>query len=206
LSKKIGLVALVGLLVVLSIATLRCTGKETPKGPAEPTAKQNDPQQLPEPDPKFELTSPTIVHRSAIPATHTCDGVGTSPELNWTAPPEGVQSLVLIVTDPDVPGNFTHWILYNLPPDLRSLPAGVAGDPVLASFGNARQGKNGFDKDGWGGPCPPVGAAHRYVFRLYALDTMLEVPPEADRLQLEDAMKGHYRAQAALIASYARAQ
>jgi Raf kinase inhibitor-like YbhB/YbcL family protein len=205
-TKKSVVFTSVGVLLLLSIASLHCTGKEASAPPPEQAPAQATSRELPEQDPKFELTSPTIVHRAALPATHTCDGAGTSPELNWSAPPEGVASLVLIMIDPDVPGNFTHWVLYNLPPDIRSLPAGLPGDPVLASLGGARQGPNSFGKTGWGGPCPPAGAAHRYIFRLYAIDTMLDVPPDADRLQLEDAMKGHYRAQTALIASYARAE
>jgi hypothetical protein len=194
-----------GLIVLLSIG---CGGKPDS---AEDPGKQDTATPPPKEDtgpsgePRFELTSPTILHRAAIPAVHTCDGEGTSPELTWSDPPEGTKSFVVIVTDPDVPGNFTHWTLYNIPVDRRSLPAGLPAGDVLAEVGGARQGKNGFEKNGWGAPCPPPGPPHRYIIRLYAIDAELDLPPGADRIAVEDAMKGHVRAQAALIGSYARA-
>ncbi len=153
----------------------------------------------------FALTSPEFFHHGAIPARVTCDGEGVSPEVDWENAPEGVKSFVLLVDDPDAePSNFVHWLVFNLPPDVRTLKGGMPSDPVLSDPKGAMQVVNGFGKPGWGGPCPPPGKPHRYVFRMYALDTLLDLGAGSSRSQVEDAMKGHFLGQAALIASYAR--
>lgn len=140
---------------------------------------------------------------SDIPAQFTCDGSDISPALSWTAPPEGTQSFALIMDDPDAPrGTFVHWLLYDLPASERELPEDLPPQRTLPS--GARQGRNDFGKVGYGGPCPPPGPPHRYYFRLYALDTRLDVKAGATRTQLDRAMRGHVLAQAELMARYRR--
>jgi Raf kinase inhibitor-like YbhB/YbcL family protein len=151
----------------------------------------------------LHLTSPgfsgTIPDRYA-----SCGGqTGNSPALEWSAPPPGTRSFALIVTDPDAPmGTFTHWLLWNLPPDQHSLPGGVPSQPQLAN--GARQGHNDFGKLGYGGPCPPPGAAHRYVFTVYALGIRPTLAPGASRQQLVEAIEGHVLAAGQLIGRYGR--
>lgn len=138
-----------------------------------------------------------------IPSSFTCDGANTSIDLTWSAPPAGTVSFALILTDPDAPqGTFVHWVLYNLPSTARSLPAAFPAQPQLAD--GTRQGKNDFDASGYGGPCPPGHAEHRYVFDLYALDATLNLAPGATRPQVEDALKGHILARGRLIGRYSR--
>lgn len=138
-----------------------------------------------------------------VPKQNTCDGSDTSPALNWTAPPSGTKSLALTVTDPDAPsGTFTHWVLYNLPAGSTSISAGVPKQGQLPD--GSRQGRNDFGKLGYGGPCPPAGKPHRYVFTLYALDRELNLEPGATRSQVESAFDGHVIAQSELTARYGR--
>lgn len=138
-----------------------------------------------------------------IPDQFTCDGSNISPALNWSAPPEGTQSFVLIMDDPDAPGRtWVHWLLYDLPGTERDLPEGVVPKGTIPS--GARQGLNDFRKTGYGGPCPPPGPAHRYYFRLYALDTALHLKAGATRQQIDRLIRGHVLADAELMALYRR--
>lgn len=151
---------------------------------------------------KMELTSPTL-QGGQIPLAYTCDGANISPQLSWSDAPPGTKSLALIVTDPDAPsGTFTHWILFNLPPNTRSLSPGVPENDQLAD--GSRQGENDFDKTGYGGPCPPHHSDHRYLFTLYALDTTLDLPAGASKKQVDKAMKDHVLARGELTAHYGR--
>lgn len=181
-----------------SIGETRKPGQKAEEGrvaPTMPRAERAD----------FHLSSSTIQHHGAIPAKHTCDAEGVSPALEWRNPPENVKSYTLLVDDPDSStGKYDQWIVYNLPPDTLSLPEGQSADPVLKSAGGAKQGKNGAGKIGWAPLCAEKGPAHRVVFRLYALDIMLDVPAGATRAQVESAYKGHFLGQCAIIASYAR--
>jgi Raf kinase inhibitor-like YbhB/YbcL family protein len=105
--------------------------------------------------------------------------------------------------DPDAPGGtWVHWVLFNLPAETRSLPEGVPEDPALKD--GSRQGQNDFRRPGYGGPCPPRGPAHRYYFKLYALDSALNLPAGAKKPDVEKAMKGHVLAQAELMGRYGR--
>ncbi len=150
----------------------------------------------------MKLESPAFTENGMIPSIYTCDGQDISPPLTWEALPTGTQSLALIVDDPDAPGQiFVHWVLYDLPPELRELPQAFADRDTLP--GGGTQGKNDFGKLGYGGPCPPTGI-HRYFFRLYALDRELELQSGATKAQLEAAMNGHILAAAELIGRYAR--
>lgn len=148
------------------------------------------------------LTSNAFTADALIPDQHTCKGEDISPALSWAEPPTGTRSFALIVDDPDAPGKtFTHWVLYDLPPDLRQLPAAVPSDPILLIGGV--QGKNDFDRYGYSGPCPPSGT-HRYVFKLYALDTLLDLAPGVSKADVIAAMKGHILAGGELVGQYGK--
>jgi Raf kinase inhibitor-like YbhB/YbcL family protein len=136
-----------------------------------------------------------------IPDEFTCHGAGISPPLAWSAPPAGTRSFALIITDPDAPGRtFTHWTLYDLPAETQALAEGLPAQGQLAN--GARQGRNDFGRIGYGGPCPPGGSAHHYVFALYALDAKLNLPPGATRTQIKSAMQGHVLARGELTVLY----
>jgi hypothetical protein len=151
----------------------------------------------------FELRSSAFKENEVIPRKYTCDGSDVSVPLSWNDPPEGTKSFALIADDPDAPrGTWVHWVLYDLPPDAREISDGIAGQETLDN--GTKQGKNDFGKIGYGGPCPPTGPAHRYHFKLYALDRMIGLKPKATKQQLLDAMKGHVLSQAELIGSYKR--
>ena len=151
----------------------------------------------------IDIHSTAFGEGETIPKQHTGDGTDTSPPLQWGEPPAGTRSFALICDDPDAPrGTWVHWVLFNLPADLRGLDAGVPTQEALAS--GAKQGKNDFGKLGYGGPAPPRGKPHRYFFKLYALDTTLELPAGATKEQLVAAMKGHELAQGQLMGRYGR--
>lgn len=165
-------------------------------------AKNQPPATLPESSKTLKLSSPAFSADGLIPAKYTCNGENLSPALSWDEPPAGTQSFVLLVTDPDAPSKtFVHWVLYDLPPTARELPEGLKTDPILAQGGV--QGKSDFGKYGYGGPCPPQGT-HRYVFTLYALDTVLDLPPGTKQADVLKAIEGHTLAQAELVGRYGR--
>lgn len=151
----------------------------------------------------FALESPEWKMGDNIPRQFTCDGQDVSPPLRWDAPPAGTESLSLILEDPDAPGGtFTHWVLYDLPPSARELPEEVPQRSDLP--GGARQGRNSFGKIGYGGPCPPPGRAHRYYFRIYALDRKIGLGAGASHAELDQAMRGHILAQTQYMGRYKR--
>ncbi len=150
----------------------------------------------------FSITSTAFKQEGMIPAQFTCDGADISPQLAWTGAPDSAKSFALICDDPDAPGRvWVHWVLYNIPGDVRELKEKIANDEKLPN--GARHGFNDFRKYGYGGPCPP-GGTHRYFFKLYALDTMLTLPAKATKDDLLGAMKGHILAQAELMGKYSR--
>jgi Raf kinase inhibitor-like YbhB/YbcL family protein len=150
----------------------------------------------------FTLESASL-RNGQVPKQYTCDGDDTSPPLQWTAPPVGTRSLALTMTDPDAPGGtFTHWVLFNLPAAGRSLPEGVPKQGQLPD--GSSQGTNDFGKLGYGGPCPPAGKPHRYIFTLNAIDRELDIASGATRPQLENAINGHALAHSELTARYGR--
>jgi len=152
---------------------------------------------------EFILTSSAFEPGGTIPKLYTCDGPDVSPPLRWTDPPPWTRSLALICDDPDAPvGTWVHWVLYSLPHEIRELPEGVPPQPTLP--GGGKQGRNDFRKIGYGGPCPPRGPAHRYFFRLYALDADPGLEPGATKQELLKAMTNHILAQAELMGRYRR--
>lgn len=150
-----------------------------------------------------KLESRSFSGGDEIPAKHTCEGKDLSPPLRWSDGPERTQSWALVCDDPDAPiKTWVHWVIYDLAPPTRELPEGVAAAPEVA--GGARQGKNDFGRLGYGGPCPPRGKPHRYVFRIYALDRKLGIPSGATRDQVLRAMEGHVLARGELVGTFAR--
>ena len=151
----------------------------------------------------LRLTSAAFAPNGTIPRKHTCDGPDVSPLLSWDAPPGLTQSFALIVDDPDAPaGTWVHWVLFDLPAATRDLPEGVPRDEQLPS--GARQGRNDFRRVGYNGPCPPSGPAHRYFFKLYALDARLNLRPGVTRAEVERALQGHILAHGELVGRYQR--
>jgi Raf kinase inhibitor-like YbhB/YbcL family protein len=150
----------------------------------------------------LEITSSAFSEGEMIPTGYTCDGPDVSPDLAWTGVPETTQSLALICDDPDAPmGTWVHWVLFNIPPGARGLPGEISPDAALEN--GARHGTNDFGRLGYGGPCPP-GGTHRYFFKLYALDTELDLASGITKAQLIEAMEGHILAEAQLMGKYKR--
>jgi Raf kinase inhibitor-like YbhB/YbcL family protein len=152
----------------------------------------------------FSLTSPVFADGAPIPVRYTCDGDNVSPPLIWTAPPEGTASLALIVDDPDAPGGvFTHWLLFNVPVEVRSLREAVTAQETVPDVGT--QGRNDAGRTGYSGPCPPRGTAHHYRFALYALNAPLRLQPSLPVARLRQTVEGHILGQARLVGTYQRA-
>ena len=147
---------------------------------------------------KILITSTAFDEAGTIPVRYTCDGADVSPPLDWSGVLQEAKSLALITDDPDCPtGTWVHWVLFNLPASLNHLPE-------KAMPGVGIQGKNDFRKLGYNGPCPPKGKPHRYYFKLYALDTMLNLPAGATKAEVEKAMQGHILTQGQLMGKYGR--
>ena len=151
---------------------------------------------------EITVTSSAFAEGGLIPSKYTCDGEDISPPLEWDSVPDGTKSVALICDDPDAPmGTFVHWVLYNLPADTRELPENMPCDGVLPD--GARQGTTDFGRAGYGGPCPP-GGTHRYFFKLYALDTLIDLPPGVRKAHLVRAIEGHILAKGQLMGRYKR--
>lgn len=147
----------------------------------------------------FTLTSPVFSEGTDIPREYTCDGQDISPELNWMHAPQGTQSFALIVDDPDAPnGTFTHWVLFNIPGNLQGLPRG--------SRNIGTGGRNDFQSDRYGGPCPPPNhGRHRYFFTLHALDVpVIDLPEGTHRPEVEKEIAAHSIGSTQLMGIYER--
>jgi Raf kinase inhibitor-like YbhB/YbcL family protein len=151
----------------------------------------------------MQLTSSAFSEGGAIPARYTCDAENVSPPLKWSGAPYGTKSFALIVDDPDAPaGTWVHWVLYDLPATATDLGEGTPKTQYIP--GGAKQGLNDFKHLGYGGPCPPAGKAHRYFFKLYALDRVIELKPGATKKELEAAMEKYKLGEGQLIGTYKR--
>jgi Raf kinase inhibitor-like YbhB/YbcL family protein len=154
------------------------------------------------------LTSPAFADNAAIPKQYTCEGADISPPLNWSNAPQGTKSFAVIVDDPDAPDprapkmTWVHWVIQNIPADAHSLAEGAAERGMPAG---AVQGLNDWKRSGYGGPCPPIGR-HRYVHKLYALDTVLADSDRPTKDQLLQAIKGHVLAEAQLVGTYQKGE
>jgi len=150
----------------------------------------------------IKVTSSAFEPEGMIPAKYTCDGQDISPPLQWDAVPEGAESIALISDDPDAPmGTWVHWVLFNLPPNTKALAENIPPDKTLPN--GAVQGTSDFGRIGYGGPCPPSGT-HRYFFKIYALDKIVDLPPGTRKRDLLKAMEGHVLGQGELMGKYKR--
>ena len=150
----------------------------------------------------MDLSSTAFVQGGDIPRKYTCEGDDIAPALSWSDVPDRIQSLALIVDDPDAPDpaaptmTRVHWVLFDIPPGATEIPEGSRPLPE-----GCRDGLNDWHRTGYGGPCPPVGR-HRYFFKLYALDMQLAGLQRPTKAELERAMQGHVLAQAQLVGTY----
>ncbi len=190
-------VASTALTVALLLVALACRKQQ-----AQPPLPDTDGSE----QRSLKLTSKAFADGATIPAQHTCDGANVSPPLAWNEAPASAKSLALVVDDPDAPGGtYTHWLVYNLPPNAKELNEATTAQTTLP--GDAQQGSNDFGNAAYGGPCPPPGdAAHRYRFTLYALNNTLDLPVHPQRDQLRRAMLGHIIDHGELTGRYQRAK
>lgn len=150
----------------------------------------------------INLSSNAFTEGAMIPQRYSCDGENISPPLFWTGVPSGTRSLALICDDPDAPvGTWDHWVLYNIPADATGLPESVPEKAVLDT--GAVHGSNSWGRIGYGGPCPP-GGTHRYFFKIFALNTLLDLKSGATTSQLLETMEGHILGQGQLMGRYRR--
>ena len=151
----------------------------------------------------LEIQSTAFESKDLIPTVYTCKGTNVSPPLSWSGIPMGTKSFVLICDDTDAPvGTWVHWVIYNIPGDKQELPEAISADETLPD--GTLQGTNDFRRIGYGGPCPPLGPAHRYFFTLYALDTILDANPGLTKKEVLEDMEGHVLEEAQLIGKFAR--
>ncbi len=144
------------------------------------------------------LTSSAFGHNASIPNKYTCEGQDLSPPLDISGVPQNTQSLALIVDDPDAPvGTWDHWIVWNINPETARIEEGQMPQGAL-------EGMNDFKKNPYGGPCPPPGKPHRYFFKLYALDTTLNLPTGSTKEEIEKTIEGHILDKAELVGIYER--
>jgi Raf kinase inhibitor-like YbhB/YbcL family protein len=182
---------ILAILTVLCLVTMLLAGCGAGEQPPEEKGKT------------LSITSPAFQEGDKMPDKYTSQGEDISPPLAWSEPPEGTQSFVLIMDDPDAPGGtFTHWVIFNIPSNSRGLSEGVPTEDQLSD--GTIQGKNDFDRIGYRGPSPPPGRAHRYKFTLYALEQSLDLKAGASKNQILDAIQEHILAQGELTGIYQR--
>jgi Raf kinase inhibitor-like YbhB/YbcL family protein len=157
---------------------------------------------------KMEIKLSSIAFKAGdfIPSKYSCEGANISPQLHWSDAPKDVKSYAVIVDDPDAPGgDFVHWVIYNIPGNLNELHEDITPSRNISD--EVMLGTNGFGRISYGGPCPPAGKAHRYFFKLYALDTVLRhLESGATKQQLLSAMGGHIIGEGQLIGKYKRSK
>ena len=167
-----------------------------PSQPADQGASSTAPQGA------FSIRAASLVPGSVLPDVYTCKGTSESPEVTWDGVPAGTKSLALILDDPDASGGrFTHWLVFNIPPDSRGLPRAQPNAKVLAN--GAQQGETSGGSRGYYPPCPPIGTSHRYVFRLYAVDMDI-TQPTADRESIDWALTDHTLAKTEFTTTFRR--
>lgn len=151
---------------------------------------------------RLEVTSSAFTEGDMIPKKYTCDGENISPPLAWSKPPLDTKSMAIINDDPDAPaGTWTHWVIFNIPATATSLPENI--QPMKTLEDGSVQGANDFRKIGYGGPCPPFNV-HRYYYKVYALDSLLDLKPGATKREVLGAMDGHILAEGMLMGRYKR--
>lgn len=180
------------LLLLIALTLLACREQSEPEtaassAPATPTG--------------IQVFSKAFAPGQTLPIQYTCLDRNFSPPLRWSGLPADTRGVVMTLEDADA-GHFLHWAIYNLPPPITQLPEDLPPHEMLAL--GALHARNDFGKIGYGGPCPPAGQTHRYLFRVHALDAMLQIEPGASRAQLEKAMNGHLLARGDLEVSFKR--
>jgi len=146
---------------------------------------------------ELKISSPAFENAAKIPKKYTCDGENVNPPLKIENAPSHAKSLALVFDDVDAPrGSYVHWIVWNIDPGLKEIKENSVPEGVV-------QGMNDFKKRNYGGPCPP-GRAHKYVFKIYALDTLLNLNPNGSKKDLEKAMEGHIISRAQRMGLYKR--
>jgi Raf kinase inhibitor-like YbhB/YbcL family protein len=150
----------------------------------------------------MEIKSPAFEEGALIPGKYTCDDIDVSPPLAWSMVPEGAKTFALICDDPDAPvGTWVHWVIFNLPGNIRELSEGVPPHETLEN--GAKHGKNDFRRLGYSGPCPP-GGTHRYYFKLYAVDKELDADAGITKKELLIKLEGHILGEGQLMGRYKR--
>lgn len=178
----------------ISLIAVACGGDTPESAPFDP---QSSPLGV------IEISSLAFADGEQIPVKFTCDGAGISPPLRWSDPPAGTRALAIIVDDPYAPRRiFRHWSIFNIPSETRSFKEALADSPQLEN--TIRQGLNDFGKFGYGGPCPPAGQEHEYVFFIYALSEQLELPVDADPDAVAAAIRGLVLGTGSFSGMYAR--
>jgi Raf kinase inhibitor-like YbhB/YbcL family protein len=181
------------ILAALFLCFGACSKSVPPQAEAPPKPTQ--------PSAQLKLISNAFKEGEGIPRQYTCDGINISPPLEWSGVPGTAKTVAIIADDPDAPsGTWVHWVLYNVPADNIGFVENVAEGENLK--GGGFQGKNDFGKIAYGGPCPPRGT-HRYLFKIYALDSELPLKGGATKDELLKAMEGHILVQGQLMGTYA---
>jgi len=195
--------ALIAVLIIVVVIAGGCTST-APSSPSSPAPSPTADQQgnTPVHAGAFSVRADALTPGSVLPDIYTCKGAGETPEVVWDGVPSGTKSLALVLDDPDAPnGSFTHWIVFNLPPDSHGLARAQPNAKVLANGG--QQGETSAGSRVYYPPCPPPGSTHRYVFRLYAVDMDI-TQPTADRDSLDWALTGHTLAKTEFTTTFRR--
>ena len=184
----------------VAIAALMMFAVACAKQPSATTSNPPGTQATQSATPGIKLVSRAFTEGQTIPRQYTCDGINVSPPLEWTGLPKSAKTIAIIADDPDAPaGTWVHWVIFNLPADTLGMVENVPLTEDVA--GGGLQGKNDFQKIGYGGPCPPSGT-HRYFFKIYALDVELPLKAGATKSEVEKAAEGHLVGQAQLMGTY----
>lgn len=187
-------VALLSALILLTLIAAACGGDTPEREPFDPESSVLG---------TIEISSPAFGNGDSIPVEFTCDGSDSSPPLRWSEPPAGTRALAIVVDDPDAPRRiFRHWSVYNIPSGTRSLKESRPTTPQLEN--TTLQGKNDFGRTGYGGPCPPSGQEHEYVFFIYALTEPLELGAGASPDEVARAIRGRVLGTGTFSGMYAR--
>lgn len=190
------------LTLLLPLGACGADSRSQSSGGKEAVSSSHAPAEKGGPSMAFMMKSEVFEPGGMIPSRFTCDGEDISPPLSWEDAPEQTHAFALIMDDPDAPvGTWIHWIVFNLPPQARSLPESVGKGAQLPA--GTQRGKNSWERLRYGGPCPP-GGIHRYFFKLYALDSRLDLNEGIRKEELVEAMKGHVLGQAELMGRYRR--
>jgi Raf kinase inhibitor-like YbhB/YbcL family protein len=189
--------------MVFLVLTCGCTapGTTSPDTPSTPATTSISAQVSPASE-DFTLTVNSVTPGATLPQEFTCTGSSRTPGVSWVNVPSGTRSFVLILDDPDAPsGTFTHWLIYNIPPEALSIDPGQPDGKVLSD--GAQIGMNSAGSRGYYPPCPPPGKAHRYMFRLYAVDMIIS-QPSADRASIDWALDGHTLGESQVVTTFKR--